>query len=68
MRLYIDTMDAVLVDFAPDGRIRLEDENWTVPTLQETRAILYAARNEVAGLEELIAALDRGTAPGSSGT
>ena len=66
MRLYIDTMDAVLVDFAPDGRIRLEDEDWTVPTLQETRAILYAARNEVGSLEELIAALDRGTAPGSS--
>ena len=66
MRLYIDTMDAVLVDFAPDGRIRLEDEDWTVPTLQETRAILYAAHNEVGSLEELIAALDRGTAPGSS--
>ena len=67
MRLYIDTMDTVLVDFTPDGRIRLEREDWTVPSLQETRAILYAARNEVADLEELIAALDRGTAPGSSG-
>ena len=67
MRLYIDTMDTVLVDFTPDGRIRLEHEDWTVPTLQETRAILYAARNEVANLEELIAALDRGTAPGSAG-
>ena len=67
MRLYIDTMDAVLVDFTPDGRIRLEHEDWTVPSLQETRAILYAARNEGANLEELIAALDRGTAPGSSG-
>ena len=67
MRLSIDTMDAVLVDFTPDGRIRLEHEDWTVPSLQETRAILYAARNEGANLEELIAALDRGTAPGSSG-
>ena len=67
MRLYIDTMDTVLVDFTPDGRIRLEHEDWTVPSLQETRAILYAARNEGANLEELIAALDRGTAPGSSG-
>ena len=67
MRLYIDTMDTVLVDFTPDGRIRLEHEDWTVPTLQETRAILYAARNEVVDLEELIAALDRGTAPGFSG-
>jgi hypothetical protein len=52
-------MDAVLVDFAPDGRVRFEHEEWSHPTLQETRAILYAARLEIEQLEELVAALDR---------
>lgn len=58
MRLYIDTMDAVLVDFTPDGRVKLENEDWSTPTLQETRAILHAARDEMATLEESIAALE----------
>ena len=58
MRLYIETMEAVLVDFASDGRIRLEGEDWSVPTLQETRAILHAAQEEVMSLQELIAALE----------
>jgi hypothetical protein len=59
MRLYIETMDAVLVDFTPDGRVKLENEDWSTPTLQETRAILHAARDDMANLEELIAALTR---------
>lgn len=58
MRLYIDTMDAVLVDFASDGRIKLGDEDWSIPTLQETRAILHAAQEEVMSLQELIAVLE----------
>jgi hypothetical protein len=58
MRLYIETMDAVLVEFQPDGRIRLEREEWTKPTVQETRAILYAARTEIDNLSELIATLE----------
>ena len=58
MRFYIETMDAVLVEFAPDGRVKLEGEDWTVPTLQETRAILYAARIEIRDLQELIDALE----------
>jgi len=58
MRLYIDTMDAVLVDFTPDGRVKLENEEWSTPTLQEARAILHAARGEMANLDELIAALE----------
>lgn len=51
-------MDAVLVDFDDQGRVRFENEDWTTPSLQETRAILYAARHEVAQLTELIELLD----------
>lgn len=54
MRLYVDTMDAVVVDVSPDGRIRLENEDWSKPTLQETRAIIHAAQEELAQLAELL--------------
>jgi len=46
-------MDATVVDVSPDGRVRLENEDWTTPTLQERRAIIYAAENEIAALKEL---------------
>jgi hypothetical protein len=58
MRLYVEPMDAVLVDVDPQGRVKFENEDWSTPTLQETRAILYAARNELARLNELIEILD----------
>jgi hypothetical protein len=54
MRLYVEPMDAVLVEVAADGRIRLEHEDWTTPSLQERRAIIYAATNEAAALQELL--------------
>ncbi len=67
MRLYIEPMDAVLVEFDDAGRVRLNDEEWNTPTLQETRAILYAAENEIASLQELIQSLERPVAsPGRS--
>lgn len=59
MRLYVDPMDAVLVEFDVEGRVRFEGEEWTVPTLQEQRAILYAAQHELAALQELIDTFDR---------
>jgi hypothetical protein len=68
MRLYVETMDAVVVEVDESGRVRYEgqggsapgaDGDWTQPTLQERRAIIYAARQEMAGLTELIDALDR---------
>ena len=59
MRLYVDTMDAVLVDFTPDGQVRFDNEDWSSPSLQETRAILHAARSQMACLEELVTALER---------
>ena len=58
MRLYVEPMDAIVVDVNADGRVRLENEDWSVPTLQERRAIIYAATNEMAALIELLEILD----------
>jgi hypothetical protein len=59
MRLYVETMDAVLVSVDDQGRVQFENEDWSIPSLQETRAILYAARAEMAQLAELIETLER---------
>ena len=58
MRLYVEPMDAVVVDVNAAGRVRLENEDWSEPTLQERRAIIYAATNEMAALIELLEILD----------
>ena len=58
MRLYIDPMNEVLIECDSNGRIRLDGEDWTYPTLQEKRAILFAAENEVQELKELITVLE----------
>jgi hypothetical protein len=58
MRLYVEAMDATLVEVGPDGRVRLENEDWSTPTLQERRAIIYAARHELDALTELLEILD----------
>jgi hypothetical protein len=54
VRLYVEQMDAVVVEVAADGRVRLEGEEWSQPSLQERRAILFAAQQAVAELNELI--------------
>jgi hypothetical protein len=54
MRLYVGPMNAVVVEVSPDGRVRLEGEDWSTPTLQERRAIIYAAQQELAALTELL--------------
>ena len=54
MRLYVEAMDAVVVEVDPDGRVRLENEDWSTPTLQERRAIIYAAQQEMTALCELL--------------
>ena len=54
MRLYVETMDATVVDIGPDGRVRLENEEWSEPTLQERRAIIHSAQQEMAALAELL--------------
>ena len=59
MRLYVEPMDADVIDVDAAGRIRLENEDWSEPTLQERRAIIYSATNELAALTELLESLDR---------
>ena len=59
MKLYVPPMDAVVVEVDDSGQVRLESESWSTPTLQERRAIIYAAREEMAALEELVAILER---------
>jgi hypothetical protein len=58
MRLYVSPMESVVVEVGADGRVRLDNEDWSTPSLQERRAILYAAKNEVEELRELIEILD----------
>jgi acyl-CoA reductase-like NAD-dependent aldehyde dehydrogenase len=69
MHLYVEPMDAVVVEVSDDGRVRYEsnrgvgspevnESEWSTPTLQERRAILYAANNEIAALNELLEALE----------
>jgi len=54
MKLYVGPMDATVVDVDADGRVKIEHEDWSVPTLQERRAIIYAAQAEMAELTEAI--------------
>jgi hypothetical protein len=61
MRLYVETMDATVVDVDADGRVRLDHEEWAAPTLQERRAIIHAAQEEVASLTELLEILESQT-------
>lgn len=65
MRLYVETMDAVLVEFDEHGRVRFEDEDWASPSLQEARAILYAAGTEAEALRELVETLEAALATAS---
>ena len=62
MRLYVEPMDSTVVEVSSDGRLRYEGQTeLTEPTLQERRAVIYAARNEIESLTELIDALARTT-------
>jgi hypothetical protein len=59
MRLYVEPMDAVIVEVTDDGRVRFDNQELATPTLQERRAILYAAEREMEALEELVEILSR---------
>ena len=54
MKLHGETMDAVVTEVDAAGRVRFDADDWSQPTLQERRAILHAAQQEVAALGELI--------------
>ena len=58
MHLYVEPMDATVVDVSDDGRVHFENEGWTTPTLQERRAIIYAAQNEMGALQEAVRILE----------
>jgi hypothetical protein len=59
MKLYVEPMDSTVVEVDADGRVRLDGEEWSTPTFQERRAIIYAAQNELTALTELLDILDR---------
>jgi hypothetical protein len=59
MRLYVPTMDATVVEVGGDGRVRFENDDWSVPTLQERRAIIHAATNEIEQLTEALEILQK---------
>ena len=73
MWLYVEPMDAVVVEVSADGRVRYaaaggeaaaeKGGEWTTPTLQERRAILYAAEKESEALAELLDILDPTRSP-----
>ena len=58
MRLFVPTMDAYLVEFDGEGRIRLDKDGWSSPSVQERRAIIHAAKDELEDLKELLDVLE----------
>ena len=63
MKLFVEPMDATVVDVDSDGRVNIENEGWSAPTLQEQRAIIYAAEHEIAALTELLDTLQKAGIP-----
>jgi hypothetical protein len=57
MRLYVETMDAVVVECDEDGRVRFDTGEWSMPSVQERRAIIHAASSELESLKELLETL-----------
>jgi hypothetical protein len=59
VRLFVPTMDAVLVEFDAEGRVRFEkDQGWCTPSVQERRAIIHAAKDQLETLKELLDVLE----------
>ena len=59
MHLYIETMNATLVEFSPDGRVRLDNDDWMMPSVQERRAIIHAATEALEDLKELLQVMEK---------
>ena len=59
MKLYVQPMDAYVVDVTEDGCVQIDDLPPAAPTLQERRAILYAAQGRSKRCKELIEILER---------
>jgi acyl-CoA reductase-like NAD-dependent aldehyde dehydrogenase len=58
MKLFVPTMDAFLVEFDTDGRVRFDNEDWSRPSVQERRAIIHAAKDQLEHLKELLEVLE----------
>lgn len=58
MKLFVPTMDAFLVEFDEGGRIRFDNEEWSTPSVQERRAIIHAAKDQLEHLKELLDVLE----------
>jgi hypothetical protein len=58
MKLFVPTMDAFLVEFDESGRIRFDNEEWSTPSVQERRAIIHAAKDQLEHLKELLDVLE----------
>ena len=58
MKLFVPTMDAVLVEFDEHGRIRFDNEDWSTPSVQERRAIIHAAKDQLDDLKDLLDVLE----------
>jgi hypothetical protein len=54
MRLFVEPMNATVIDVDADGRVHIENEGWMTPNLQERRAIIYSAQGEIAELTDAI--------------
>lgn len=54
MRLYVEPMDVIIVEFTPDGRVRTDSDEWITPSLPERRAIIYSATHAIEELTELV--------------
>src|SRR3954462_10069068 len=54
VRLYVGPMDATVVGVQADGRVKLEHEEWSAPTLQERRAIIYEAQKAIEEMREWV--------------
>jgi hypothetical protein len=61
MRLYVEPMDVVVVGVDEHGRLQYENDEVApgAPTLQERRAVIYAARRELVELSELVEILEK---------
>ena len=59
MRLYIETLDTVLVDYESDGRVKLDGEDWSTPTLQNVGRFCMPRISRSANCRNLVLALDR---------
>jgi len=59
MKLFVEPMNATVVDVDADGRVEIEGEGWSQPTLQEQRAIIYSAEKEIEALTEALEILQK---------